>query len=412
MRLPMAWKYTGNKEKDGPPFQPFLTFKGEPFAFDRESFLASCLTSVDIKKAHKVPIDKFPNQRQQRREKQPQKRIEEQKQLDRIPQLKQHEEKKSATMMDFCYRILQDQFPNGGDRTSIVREKHKNRFYVIQNSGGRPCYFGPHHQSNNGFFVMCEEQGQYGARYGCLASACKGQSHFFSCPEMKPFLIGPRCLPPDSLKKENIISERIFHRIDQYYYGKFKEMGIGNGQALTAHEVIEQCKVLQKYWREDNHAVINHFIRRCRSGELFQAEFQWQNSPFGYRQRKVVLVTHAKMHALYSDKFITLCNLTLEKRIKEPRTIVTMEKVSLSDHLSSGKRKDKMTESEKVYFTSLEFYPALSEEDPRVPDENKLNIYRGMDFPHFAKQWFHNLPVHQRPKQKSRFNLLMTISAT
>ena len=156
MRLPMAWKKTGNKEKDGPPFQPFLTFKGEPFAFDRESFLASCLTSVDIKKAHKVPIDKFPNQRQrQRREKQPQKRIAEQKQLDRMPELKQYEEKKSATMMDFCYRILQDQFPSGGDRTSIVKEKHRNRFYVIQNSGGRPCYFGPHHQSNNGFFVMC-----------------------------------------------------------------------------------------------------------------------------------------------------------------------------------------------------------------------------------------------------------------
>jgi hypothetical protein len=184
-------------------------------------------------------------------------------------------------------------------------------------------------------------------------------------------------------------------------------MGIENGQALTDHEVIEQCKVLQKYWREDNHAVINHFIRRCSSGDLFQAEFQWQNSPFGYRQRKVVLVTHAKMHALYSDKFIMLCNLTLEKRIKDPRTIVTMDKVSLSDHLSSGRRKDKMTESEKVHFTNLEFYPALPEEDPRKPDENKLNIYRGMDFPpHFAKQWFHNLPAHEKAKVEEQIQFI------
>ncbi len=38
MRLPMAWKLTGNKDKDGTPFQPLMNFKGEPFAFDQRVF--------------------------------------------------------------------------------------------------------------------------------------------------------------------------------------------------------------------------------------------------------------------------------------------------------------------------------------------------------------------------------------
>ncbi len=72
---------------------------------------------------------------------------------------------------------------------------------------------------------MCEEKGQFGARYGCLAAACKGKSHFFPCVEMKPFLVGPRCLPPGTLEKENVISEKIFRRIDQYYIRQIPRNG-------------------------------------------------------------------------------------------------------------------------------------------------------------------------------------------
>src|SRR5690606_11078739 len=141
----------------------------------------------------------------QRKEKKSQKKFNtvELKKLDKLPEIKQHEEKKSQNIKDFLYQILQDQFPGGGDQTSIIKEKDLNRFYVIQNSGGRPCYFGPNHQSNNGFFVMCKEDGEFGARYGCLATGCKGKSHFFPCQGMKPFLVGPRCLPPGTLEKEN-----------------------------------------------------------------------------------------------------------------------------------------------------------------------------------------------------------------
>lgn len=84
------------------------------------------------------------------------------------------------------------------------------------------------------------------------------------------------------------------------------------------------------------------------------------------------------------------------------------EKVALSLHIC-GTRKDKMEQSEKICFTGFEFYPALSHEDERTPDQKRgrLNTYGGLDIPpHFAIDWWKNLTPEQRAQAEKDLKFL------
>lgn len=329
----------------------------------------------------------------------------------------------SKDMLSLCYAVLA-KLPNGGDTNSTVSEVYQNHCYAIQNNGGRPCPLGPtHHRSNGAYLVPKSDENKVGFEYHCHSPRCEDLTVFLECEELRPFLHGVRCLPPRTLEKYDRLETKIFKDIDSYYYEKMKELGIRNGGLILDKEQLEHCRAIQRAWRHDNHAAINHFIQRCITKETHSAELQWERSPFGFRRRVVSSMSSGDIVKRFSDINITLCNITKAKReqkreqkkgdnessdTKLPAYVFGYEKVALSQHIC-GNRKDKMEQSEKICFTGFEFYPALPHEDERTPDQKRgrLNTYGGLDIPpHFAIDWWKNLTPEQREKAEKDLKFL------
>jgi hypothetical protein len=280
--------------------------------------------------------------------------------------------------MDICYKVLKEQLK---DESSTIKEIDLNRLYGIVNNGGRPC--GEDSHGRNGGYLRLLDSGQ--VEYRCHSQRCKGKVLTFDVPELKPFTAGPRCLPPGTLDKFNRLEGKIFLPINQYYYQKMKEKKLENGITIDSKdkELLQFAQGLRDAWREDNHAVINHFFRRNTTKEFIYAELQWEITPYGFRRRVVqTLKGDAEIRAQFHDKFITLCTLKKETKKKDPIWTFECVEVSIYQHLC-GTRKDQMKDTEKITISGLEFFPAFPDQDPRTEWQkgNRLNTWGGEDIP-------------------------------
>ena len=195
------------------------------------------------------------------------------------------------------------------------------------------------------------------------------------------------------------LTGELVQKIDSMYKKERKDLGLTN-KNLIPDEVLQDAIDLSIRWRQDTHALINHFTARILN-ESYSVTFSYHNSTNCdvTERKKKDLSEHFSDINIHVPAIQPLPKRKSTKKRKKrqgeeeeeeaeeeiKKGFIWMDRrQNLGLYLTSqNKTQLRMEQHDKVCYNSLENYPALPSNDPRDPErlkkENKLNTFKGLE---------------------------------